>query len=193
MTAPKEQPRKLVVSDTGFLLSLAATTQIYPVIKQVYGDRLAWPTDVLSELQRIDRQRRSDLPDGLAQQAIRCGQSLFGDPIPLDDGQRERADDIRSRLGGTEPGQHAGESAGAILAIDADGILVAEDLSAFPVLKDAGARAVDLRTMLFALVRDGLLTDEQITQTITELNSKGRPNFEGLTAADIRHRRFLQA
>jgi hypothetical protein len=190
VTESEKQSRKLVVSDTGFLLSLASTTQIFPLLKQVYGDRLAWPTDVLSELQRIDRQSRPDIPDGLAQKAIRCGQSLFGDPTPLDDAQRERADDIRARLGGTEPGQHAGESAGAILAVDSDGILVAEDLSAFAVLKDAGARAVDFRTMLFALVRDGLLTDEQVTRTISELNAKGRPNFDGLTAADIRQRRF---
>jgi hypothetical protein len=187
-----EQSLKLVVSDTGFLLSVAATTQIYPVIKEMYGNRLAWPTDVLSELQGIDRRRRPDIPDGLAQRAIRCGESLFGDPITLGDGQRERADDIRARLGGTEPGRHAGESAGAILAIDTDGILLSEDLSAFPVLKNAGVRTADLRTMLFALVQKSHLTDGQITKTIAELNAKGRPNFEHLTAADVRRRSFLQ-
>jgi hypothetical protein len=175
-----EQSLKLVVSDTGFLLSVAATTQIYPVIKEMYGNRLAWPTDVLSELQGIDRRRRPDIPDGLAQRAIRCGESLFGDPITLGDGQRERADDIR------------GEDCPCRLAIDTDGILLSEDLSAFPVLKNAGVRTADLRTMLFALVQKSHLTDGQITKTIAELNAKGRPNFEHLTAADVRRRSFLQ-
>ncbi|HUF99759.1 MAG TPA: hypothetical protein VMM60_16655 [Ilumatobacter sp.] len=180
----------LIVSDTGFLLSIASTKLLLPIIRERWQGHAAWPTDVLSELQHIDRQSRSDVPAGLAQAAIRCGQALGGAPVSLDDQQRDRAEAIAALLGGTVPGQHIGESAGAILAIDGDGLLVSDDVAAFPVLQRAGARVADLRTVMFRLATDGDLTNEQVNQIIEDLNSRQRPHFEGLTAADIRNRRF---
>ena len=182
--------QELIVADTGFLLSVASTRLILPSLEQRWAGRMAWPHEVLSELQHIDLQQRDDIPPGLASSAIKCGQRLFGDPIALDDDQRDRASGLAARIGGFNPGGHDGEAAGAILAQDSDGILVLEDSAAAPVISSEGVRTIDLRTVLYVVSRDinSTLGDAELAIIIGDLNSKNRPNFHEMTPADIRNR-----
>ena len=184
----------VVVSDTGFLLSVAATRVLLPALLLLWpAGRAIWPKAVLSELQFRVVSPGNGVPAELASGAIAVGQRLLGVPIDLDDDQRIRADTLAVAIGGTDTSKHAGEAAGAILAQDRQGLLATADLSAARVIKaNTQVRTVEIGDVLRRLVLDERLTDVQVDEVLRDLRGRGRPGLEEVTVIGLRENTWRQ-
>lgn len=173
----------VVVSDTGFLLSVAATRLLLPPLREMWpAGRAIWPKEVLTELQHRVRFPGNSVSSALATGAIHVGQQLLGQPVELDDDQRARADTIAALIGGTNTSEHAGEAAGAILADDQHGLLATADLSAARVINsNLGVRAVEIGDVMRRLLMDGRITPMGAATIIKDLRDQGRPGLEDVT------------
>lgn len=175
-----------MISDTGFLLSVAATDLLLPILEQRWAGRAKWPKAVHSELKFRAANPGNGIPPGLSERALACGEKLAGTPLDLDDEQRDRADLLATAIGGTETGEHAGEAAGAVLARDMGGVLASEDRTACVVIQAReGVDSITIRSLLHGLHRAGALTAAQIDTILDDLRDKGRPNVVGLAADDV--------
>ena len=189
MSAPQPSTGQppVVVSDTGFLLSVAATRLLLPPLREMWPTgRAIWPKEVLTELQHRVRFPGNGVTSDLATGAINVGQQLLGQPIQLDDDQRTRADTIAGLIGGTNTSEHAGEAAGAILANDRHGLLATADLAAARVIRtNLGVRSVEVGDVLRRLLLDVRLTPTQAATILVDLQNKGRPGLDGVTPAGL--------
>lgn len=178
----------VVVSDTGFLLSVAATRLLLPALVLLWpAGRAIWPKAVLSELQFRVVSPGNGVTAELASGAIAVGQRLLGVPIDLDDDQRVRADTLAVAIGGTDTSKHAGEAAGAILAQDRAGLLATADLAAARVIKaNTQVRTVEIGDVLRRLALDERLTDAQVDEVLGDLRGRGRPGLEDVTVVGLR-------
>ena len=184
---PQKGPPPVVVSDTGFLLSVAATRLLLPPLREMWPTgRAIWPKEVLSELQHRVRFPGNGVSTELATGAINVGQQLLGTPIELDDDQRARADMVAGLIGGTNTSEHAGEAAGAVLAEVRHGLLATADLSAARVIRtNLGVQAVEVGDVLRRLLLDERLSPSQAAAIIGDLQLRGRPGLGRVTSTGL--------
>jgi hypothetical protein len=174
------------VLDTGFLLSVASTQVLRPILKRRWAGRAKWPRDVHSELMHRIRSPGGAIPDGLARRALDIGLELAATPIELDDSQRARAVHLAEMLGSEDSTSHAGEAAGAVLARYLGGVLASEDNAAAVVIQAVeGIETLTLRILLKRLHQLGELSEADVDRVLEDLRNHGRPNVAQLRATDV--------
>jgi hypothetical protein len=179
-------PNPPILSDTGFLLSVAATDLLLPILQQRWSGRAKWPRAVHSELVYRIARPGNGVTSELASRAVACGRALAGDPIDLNDEQRVRAELLAEAIGGTDTRQHAGEAAGAVLARDLGGFLACEDIAAATLIQAReGVSCITIVGLLHGLHQRGVLAVADIERILGDLRRHKRPNVEHISTGDI--------
>jgi hypothetical protein len=178
--------QRLVISDTGFLLSVAATDLLLPVLEERWQGRALWPQEVNSELvYRVQRPGRG-VTVWLAKRALACGQKLAGSPEVLTPEQQRRAALLAAAIGGLGSTEHAGESAAAILASDKGGVLATEDGAAASIIHATeGVESITIVNLLRQLHAKGQLSENDLVQILVDLQKHNRPYTDGMTVQTL--------
>lgn len=175
-----------IVSDTGFLLSLASTRLLLPVLRVRWEGRVILPREVHSELVHRIKLPGNGVSTTLAKRALDCGLILANIVTDLSVDQKNRAQRLATAIGGTATRHHAGEAAAAILARDLGGLIACEDRQAARVIKTReGVGAISVRDVLMVLCGDGSLARDDAVAILSDLRRHGRPNVGDLTMDDV--------
>lgn len=175
-----------VISDTGFLLSVAATELLLPVLLQRWQGRALWPREVNTELvYRVQKPGRG-VSVRLAKGALHCGQKLAGAPVELTPGQQQRATLLANAIGGTGTREHAGEAAAAILASDNGGVIATEDGAAATIIRaNESVESITISALLKQLYVVDALSEPAVRTILADLQREGRPYVQGLTVSQV--------
>ena len=184
--APARPP---VVLDTGFLLSVAVDDEVTRHLKNRWEGRnqeVLVPKEVSEELTRASQPGYGgNIPRGLVGSAVKKT-TFLGTVVRLDDAELVAFQELHERLASQEDsGKHVGEAAVAAVARCRHGVALLEDNAARRVLQET-VTCMGLRELLYSLLNDGFLTDADVDGFIGRLVQNGRPNFHGVTAAEIR-------
>lgn len=175
-----------VISDTGFLLSVAATELLLPVLIERWQGRALWPREVNTELvYRVQKPGRG-VSARLAKGALHCGQKLAGAPVDLTPDQQERATLLANAIGGTGTREHAGEAAAAILARDNGGVIATEDGAASLIIRtNENIESITITALLKQLYLVDALSETAVRTILGDLQRENRPYVQGLTVDQV--------
>jgi len=183
---PSEKGQRIVVVDTGFILSVAATEDLVPALEIIWKARTLWSQEVRSELRYRDLNPGKGIPLGLASRALNGSVRWLPAPTELTDDQRKQAILLAEQIGGVGTKDNIGEASSAVLAIEHNGIIATEDREAAKIIWTVlGVRAVSICDVLEHLYETKIWNVAKIEEALDSMIAKGRPHVANITARQI--------